>query len=141
MAELDVIEITNPTSEDFTHNYNGEPYTVKAGETKILLKYIAFHLAKHLSTKVIQDKLKKGMTKKDKENPNARIHREIAQTAVYDTPARRIALYTMLKNVDLVLDVIKVYPFKGFIGEMKDYEDFVTKTESKKKPEKVETTN
>ena len=55
MAELDTIVLTNPTSKDFTHNFNGEPYTINAGETKAFAKFVGYHLAKHLSTKMIEE--------------------------------------------------------------------------------------
>ena len=128
MTELTTLEIKNPTSEDFTWRYNGEPYTIKAKESATFVRPVAIHLAKHLSTQMVQGDLKNAMTKKDKENPNAAVHYKISQLAIYDTHERRIALYKILNDETLVLDVIKAYPFKGFIGEMNKYEDFVKKS-------------
>lgn len=129
---LDSIEITNPTSEDFTQRFNGEPYTIASKETKSYPGPLSFHIAKHLSTKMVQDDEKKTFTKKDREDPNSRKHLKVAQLSTYDTHERRIALYKILGDKDLVLECIKRYPFKGFIGEMSVYEDFVQK---KAKPE------
>ena len=139
MAQYDSIEINNPTSEDFTWNYNGEPYTIKAGETKGFVTHVAFHLAKHLSTKMIQEDEKSKMTKKDRDNPNAGIHRKISQLAIYDTHERRTALYKILSNENLVIECLKRYPFKDFIGDMEIYKKFVkSKTESKSAKVKAE---
>uniref|UniRef100_A0A6H1ZVL5 Uncharacterized protein n=1 Tax=viral metagenome TaxID=1070528 RepID=A0A6H1ZVL5_9ZZZZ len=137
MAELDTINIINPTSEDFTWKYNGEPYTITAGETQTFVKRVAFHLAKHLSTQMIQNDEKKKMTKKDKDDPHARIHLKIAQLTIYDTHERRIALYKILKDINLVQEVIQVYPFKGFIGEMDLYKEFVNKNTNIKSEEVI----
>ena len=129
--DLSAIEITNPTPEDFTWNYNGEPYTIKANSSDIYAKPVAYHLAKHLSTKMIIDPLQEGMSKKDLADKNAPIHVKISQLSIYDTHERRIALYKILKKGDLVLDLITRYPFKGFIGEMSEYKTFVEKAEQK----------
>src|SRR3990167_10604417 len=126
--ELEVIEITNPTSEDFSWRYNGEPYTIKAGETRSFAKPIAFHLAKHLSTMMVVKDEEKNMTKADKLNPNASIHIKIAQLSTSDTHERRIALYKILGDENRVVEVISHYPFKGFIGDMDVYQKFVEKS-------------
>ena len=127
--DLSTIEITNPTSENFTWNYNGEPYTINANQTAIYAKPVAYHLAKHLSTTMIVGDVKAKMTKKEMENKNAPIHVKISQLSIYDTHERRIALYKILKKGDLVLDLITRYPFKGFIGEMSEYQKFVESSE------------
>ena len=129
--ELEAIEITNPTSEDFTWNYNGEPYTIKAGDSKSFAKPVAYHLAKHLSTQMIVRDVKATATKKDIENPNAKIHVKVSQLSIYDTHERRIALYKVLKDTSKVLELITRYPFKGFIGEMDEYKKFIDKAEKK----------
>lgn len=135
MSELDLssVEITNPTSEDFTWRYNGTPYTVKAGEKKAFAKPVAFHLSKHLSSKMITAEAQSKMTKADALNSNAAIHTKIAQLGTYDTPERRIALYKIFGGVEYVTEVITHYPFKGFIGEMSLYQDFVEKQAPKEK--------
>ena len=129
MPELDLesVSITNPTDADFTWRYNGTPYTIMAKETKQFAKPVAYHLAKHLSIKMVTDDLMKSMTKKDAENPNAAIHTKAAQLTTYDTHERRIALFKILGDKDRVVQVIQRYPFKGFIGEMSVYEQFVDK--------------
>src|SRR3990172_4538648 len=66
-----VIVITNPTSEDFSWRYNGELFTIKSNETRGYAKPVGFHLAKHLSTKIVVADAKKEMTKADEKNPNA----------------------------------------------------------------------
>lgn len=135
MAELDTLYLVNPTSEDFTHNYNGEPYTVKAGETKAFAKYVAYHLAKHLSSKMVQQEALKKATKdelKELKVQNSAFNAKLAQLAVFDTHERRIALYKILGDTQKVLDVIRSYPFKGFIGDMGLYEQFVAEEGAKK---------
>src|SRR3990167_1275809 len=135
MNELDVITLTNPTSEDFTVAFNGQPFTIKAHETTSFSKYVGFHIAKHLSTKMIEDEVPE---KVKKMQPVI-----VAQRTVYDSHFRRIALYKILGDKDVVVQVIAAYPFKGFIGEMKEYEKFVEEQESEKskkseKPGKLE---
>ena len=129
--DLSSIEITNPTKEDFTWNFNGEPYTVKAGENAAFAKPVSYHLAKHLSSKIAVTEAESTMTKTDRANSNAVIHTKISQLGSYDTPERRIALYKILGGTEHVTDVITHDPFKGFIGEMSLYEDFVNKQEKK----------
>lgn len=43
------IYFNNVSDEDFTHKWDGVPYTVKAGQSILLQDYIAIHLAKHLA--------------------------------------------------------------------------------------------
>ena len=131
MNELDVISLTNPTSEDFTVAYNGQPFTIKANETASFSKFVGFHIAKHLSTKMIEDDIPEKMKKAQ---PVL-----VAQRTVYDSHFRRIALYKILGNKDVVVQVIAAYPFKGFIGEMKEYEKFVEEQEKPKEVKKPKT--
>ena len=133
--DLESIEITNPTSENFSWRFNGQLYKITAGETKSFAKPVAFHLSKHLSTKMVVEEAAKGMTKKDLENPNARIHVQIAQLSTCDTHERRIALYKILKDPQKVIEVIQRYPFKGFIGEMDVYREYVEKHPQKEAKE------
>lgn len=129
--EMVSVTITNPTSEDFTWGYNGEPYTIKAGETMAYAKPLAYHLAKHLSTKMIVDAVKAKMTKKEAAEPKSPVHVKISQLSIYDTHERRIALYKILGDGSKVVELITRYPFKGFIGEMDEYKKFVEKSEKK----------
>lgn len=124
------VTITNPTSEDFTWGYNGEAYTIKAGETTAYAKPVSYHLAKHLSTKMIVETVKNKMTKKEAAEPKSPVHVKVSQLSIYDTHERRIALYKILKDTQKVVELISRYPFKGFIGEMSEYENFV-KAETK----------
>lgn len=128
MAELDVVELINPTNEDFTWKYNGEPYTIGAGQKKSFAKFVGYHLAKHLSSKLMNDEVSDA----DKLDPEKSL--ELAHRHVYDNPRRRIALYKILGNIETVQEVIKAYPFKGFVGEMKEYEDFVNLAKSSVTP-------
>ena len=66
----------------------------------------------------------------DAEKNDQRKSLELAHRHVYDNPRRRINLYKILQDVSLVQEVIKAYPFKGFVGEMKEYEDFVNLAKS-----------
>ena len=131
MQELEVIDITNPSSEDFSWRYNGELFTIKAGEKRGFAKAVALHIAKHLSTKMVCDYAMSTANKKDMADPRAAIHVKISQLNTYDTHERRIALYQILGNVDIVIQVIANYPFKGFIGDMDEYQKFVEKSKEK----------
>src|SRR3990167_4779865 len=133
MAKLDlsVVSITNPTSDDFSWRYNGELYSIKAGEVGQFAKPVAYHLAKHLSTKMISNVALKGIAKKDLDNPNAAIHVKVSQLHTYDTHERRMALFQILGDGNKVLEVIQRYTFKGFIGDMTLYQSFVEKLEAK----------
>ena len=138
MAEFDSVTITNPTSEDFTWNYNGEPYTIGKGETKAFSKHVGFHLAKHLSSKMVDEvyseKNKKFLHGNAQQDPRVRAAQaELAQLMVFDNPKRRIALYQICGDEKIAEEVIKSYPFKGFIGDMKEYVDFVEKSKSSDK--------
>lgn len=132
MAEMDTLFVTNPLGVPFTIRFNGEPYVVPA-EGKHYPQFLAFHIAKHLSDVPINLAIQKSQTKKDvQENP---YNPAIAQMQVYDNPMRRIALYDILGSKALVQACIESYPFKSFIGEMSEYDDYVAKKE--KKAEKV----
>lgn len=125
LKQHDSIVMRNPLSEDFSWKFNGEEYTIKAGEIKAFSKFVTFHLCKHLSTQMIDADARKGMTPEAEAKQSHPIHGKIAQLHIYDTSERRIALYKMLGNADLVQEVIKQYPFKGFIGDMNVYRRFV----------------
>lgn len=125
MAELDTIKLSNPTSEDFIQNFNGEPYTVKAGQSKSFAQFVGFHIAKHLATKMVLSTF----SKKDRNDPKKAI--SIGQHTHYDNPKLRIALYQIFGDKDLVQKTILLYPYKGFIGEMDEYKNFVEKSEKK----------
>lgn len=134
MAELDAVIITNPTDEDFTYNYNGEPYTIKAHETRPFAKYVAFHLAKHLSSKMISEHFEAEEEKASKKKDFRKevFATKVAQQALYDNPLRRRTLYQILGNKELVEQTVAAYPFKGFVGEMREYQEFVEREEARK---------
>lgn len=133
LKEHDSVFVKNPTSEDFSWKFNGESYAVKAGEEKAFSKFVAFHLAKHLSTQMITDEVVGDMKKKDLDDPKSPLHSKISQLNIYDTPERRIAIHKILNNEELVVAVISCYPFKGFVGDMNLYKKYLDEF---KKPEK-----
>lgn len=120
MAELDTIEVQNP-GDDFTVRFNGEPYAVPAGQKKSFPKFLAFHVAKHLSDRSLGKEVAK-LKKEAKDNP---FNPKNAQLTVYDNPRRRIALYDILGSRELVEECVASYPFGAFIGEMADYDRHV----------------
>jgi hypothetical protein len=131
MSEFDSIKIHNPLDVDFTQNFNGESYLLKANETKDLAKFVAFHLAKHLSDKIIKEDHNKMVSPKKK-------NWTVAQIMNYDNPFRRIALHKILGSREQIEKCLFQYNFKSFIGEMSDYENFVTSANEKiAKEEKV----
>jgi acyl CoA:acetate/3-ketoacid CoA transferase alpha subunit len=48
-------KFTNFTDKDFTHSFDGVPYTFKAGETIMLEDFKADHFAKHLVDQQMND--------------------------------------------------------------------------------------
>ena len=128
-SEFETIILYNPTSEDFIQRYNGEPYTIKTKETKAFAQFIGFHIAKHLATQMV----KGTFTLKGRNDPKKTV--TVTQHLVYDNPKLRIALYQILMDVELVQQVILLYPYKGFIGDMDEYKKFVENKEEKDKKE------
>ena len=133
--DLSSVTIINPTSEDFTWNFNGEPYTVKADESAAFAKPVSYHLARHLATKMIIEEAKGKLTKKQIADVRDPIHVKISQLQVYDTPERRIALYKILRNEDNVMQLLMRYPYKGTIGDLEEYKQFVEKEKAKEAKE------
>lgn len=58
MEELDysTVPFLNIDTQDFTWEWGSKPYTVKAGETKFYPEFLAKHMAKHLSDKLMQER-------------------------------------------------------------------------------------
>lgn len=143
MAEFDLLTIKNPTSEDFTVNYNGEPYSIKAGEAKPFVHSIARHIAKYLSDKILDKEFQKKRTETVyKNNPKLRENDpERTQYTMLDNPQRRIALYTILESKTEIERTIKTYPqFRSsdtqdnFVGDISVYDAFVASYHKPKAP-------
>lgn len=135
MAELDTLGILNPTTDDFEVRFNGELYKLAKGAEKAYPEFLAFHIAKHLSDKILSVEIEK-IRKKATDNP---YRPQVGQLMVYDNAKRRIALYDILKSKEVVQRCIEAFNFKAFIGEMTDYDEYVAKTKEAK-PEKSEET-
>ena len=151
MAEFDQIFIGNPTNEEYIGRYNGENYTLKAGEEITMPHFLGRHLAKHLSDKMLGKEFLKIQEKRYKDNPGLQDPKKY-QYLMLDNPHRRIALYKILKSKEEVERTIKAYPqFKvtvtgknqedvkyNFVGEMKVYDDYVANLQPKSSEEVVE---
>lgn len=133
MAEFDTILITNPTEESFSHRFNGELYTIPGESSKHFPTYLSFHLAKHLSDKILSEELLKLKKANEKSAERNSFNPKNAQLMVYDNPSRRIALYKILGSRELVQECIERLPLKPFVGEMSIYDEFVAKSEKKTK--------
>ena len=55
----DVIVFCNIHKKDFTFKFDGNPYIVKAGETRFFPRFLAIHGAKHLIDKILNEQKKK----------------------------------------------------------------------------------
>lgn len=126
MPSLDVITLFNPTAGDFTGTWNGEDYTLLSNKSDNFSKFVGFHLATNLAKQMIID----SFSEKDRNDVKKSII--ISQSLLYDNPKLRIALYKILRSVPLVQECIMAYPYKGFVGDMDEYKEFVKKEESKK---------
>jgi hypothetical protein len=65
-----VVNVTNITDKDFTHKYDGAPFTIRSGETLTFPWGIGVHLAKHLARKILLSS-DKGATQYDPKDPTA----------------------------------------------------------------------
>lgn len=65
-----VVNVTNVTDRDFTHKFNGAPFTVRAGETLTFPWDVGEHLARHLARKILIAG-DKGATAYDPKDPTA----------------------------------------------------------------------
>ena len=126
MPSLDVITLFNPTAGDFIGTWNGEDYLLKADSSDSFSKYVGFHLATNLAKQMINDSFT------DEERSNVKKSVLISQTLLYDNPKLRIALYRILRSIPLVQECIMAYPYKGFVGDMDEYKNFVKKEEAKR---------
>lgn len=130
MSELDTIAVYNPLDEDFSVRFNGELYKVPSKSEKHFPQFLAMHVAKHLSDVLLAPDLAK-LKKENKGGVNT-FNPKNAQLVIYDNPKRRIALYQILRSKEYVQSCIEAFPFKGFIGEMAEYDKFVEKQTSPK---------
>lgn len=126
MPSLDVITLFNPTASDFVGTWNGEDYTLKADSSDSFSKFVGFHLATNLAKQMINE----SFSDADKQNIKKSV--TISQTLLYDNPKLRIALYKILRSIPEVQECIMAYPYKGFVGDMDEYKNFVKKEEAKK---------
>lgn len=127
MAEFDTIQVTNPLNENFEFRFNGELYTLKAKDTQEWMRALAFHCAKHLSSKLLVPEIKKLKDKRIKDKIENPFLPEVTLLTAYDNPKRRIALYKILQDKTLVQQCIDKYPFKSFVGDIGEYDSFVAK--------------
>lgn len=129
-SEFETIEIKNPTDEDFTARYNGEPYKILAGETKPYPYRIAYHIAKQLSDKI----LGKEVVELKKKNKTGQPNPALSQLLIYDNSKRRIALYDVLGSRDEVEECVIAfnYSLRGFIGDFTEYDEYVSALTEKK---------
>lgn len=138
MAELDTILIKNPTKEEFQVRFNGEMYKLQALEERAYPEFLAFHIAKHLSDKMLGKDVAK-LKAKNKDNPYNPL---VGQMMVYDNPQRRMYLFDIFNSKEKVEACVNAYPFKGFIGEVSEYDAYVEKALAPapiKKSKKAET--
>ena len=56
-SENNQVGVFNPLAEDFTADYGGKPFTIKAGEYFGCNEKLGFHLAKHLAAKILMEGL------------------------------------------------------------------------------------
>ena len=55
----DILVFCNIDKEDFTFKFDGNPYTIKAGDTRFFPRFLAGHGAKHLIDKILNRQEKK----------------------------------------------------------------------------------
>lgn len=127
MAEYETIQITNPTKEAFSCRFNGEMYTLQPSETRSYPQFLSFHIAKHLSNKML-DKEARKLMEQFKENPFVP---QVSVLMNHDNPSRRIALYDIFSSRESVEACLKACLFKSFVGEMTTYDTYVAKKELK----------
>lgn len=52
---------TNSTSDDFTHTFNNNPFTIKAGQTLQLPEHLVYLFAKHLAVRELNRRFSDGV--------------------------------------------------------------------------------
>lgn len=129
VSEYETVEVYNPTDEEFISTFNGQRYRLGSKAVKQYPTFLAFHIAKHLSDSMLFPDLAK--FKKDKKNSGAEDPRN-GQLMIYDNVKRRQTLFDVLRSKELVQKCILAFPFKGFVGEMSEYDEYVEKQTAKK---------
>jgi len=82
---------TNTDSEDFEGMFHGEPYTLKAGESKVFTEKLARHLANQLAYKVrIRIGVDKVTEDKEKEMAESYVGRVDIPEPVIETPKESV---------------------------------------------------
>jgi len=66
-TSYDQTVIYNPMDEDFVCNWDGKPYTIGADATASFPEFLAYHIAKHLTEKILYSKVEKKIAEKVKE--------------------------------------------------------------------------
>lgn len=153
MSTLDQIFICNPTDTDFEVQYDKEFYYLKAGEETTRVIDLAYHMAKHLSSRMLIKEfyeIHKVFVKNHKNLTPHQVDQQLGtqknMLVMQDCPERRIALYKILRSKDDVEAVLHAYPqFKtkrrkdktvefSVVGDISIYNEFVEKAERKTEP-------
>lgn len=66
-TSLEQTVIYNPSDKDFTCNWDGKPYKVQAKSTASFPEFLANHIAKHLTEKILYSKVEEKLRVKIKE--------------------------------------------------------------------------
>jgi hypothetical protein len=130
-SEYETIEITNPTKEDFSCRFNGEMYSLHAGASRSYPRFLAFHIAKHLSNRMLQGEMDKLQKKHGETNPFVP---QIGILMNHDNPQRRAVLFDIFGSKEGVESCLAQLQFKSFVGDMSEYDAYVSKKTKKSEP-------
>ncbi len=131
-SEFDTLEVYNPMDVEFVCRFNGELYKLGAKSSKTYPQFLAFHIAKHLSDKLLEPELLALKRKNDESKRPTAYNPRNAQLIIYDNVSRRKTLYNVFRDKELALLCIKQFPFKDFIGNVAEWEEYVLKAETPK---------
>lgn len=129
VSALETVPVYNPKNEEFSVRFNGELFKLAPKSSRHYPRFLAFHIAKHLSSLMLAPLVEKAI-KKSGTNPFAP---DVTRLTVHDNPERRIALYDILQDKNLVEACIGSTSLKPFIGNMAEYDDYVSQKETKGK--------
>lgn len=104
--------------------------TLKAGATRSYPMYVAFHLAKHLTNKMLG---KEAAVLREQYKESVYVPQE-ATLMNHDNPSRRIALYDVLGNKEAVQEFFLRVPLKAFVGDMTIYDRHVAEKSTPSAP-------